>query len=99
MYPDDFSTGYVIAAQMKYESVLPKISLSPQLVWKHDVRGTAPSPAANFVEDRRIADALLEIRYKDRLALYVGYQWFTGGGAANLLRDRDSARAYIKYAF
>ncbi|AXQ31113.1 DUF1302 family protein [Solimonas sp. K1W22B-7] len=99
LYPDKLSYGYDLVALIKYESVLPGISLQPTLVWKHDVHGTAPGLAANFIEGRKIADALLEVRYKSNLAFNFGYTWFTGGGAANLLRDRDQARFFVKYSF
>jgi len=31
--------------------------------------------------------------------LNLGYQMFAGGGVANMLNDRDNARAFLKYAF
>ncbi|WP_240433491.1 DUF1302 domain-containing protein [Solimonas sp. K1W22B-7] len=99
MFPDKLSWGYVLIAQVKYESVLPGISLQPVIVWKHDVGGTAPGVAGNFIEGRKIADVLMEIRYKSQLSFNAGYTWITGGGSANLLRDRDQARFFIKYAF
>lgn len=99
LFPDKLSYGYNILALIKYESVLPGISLQPTLVWKHDVHGTAPGLATNFIEGRKIADALVEVRYKSNLSFNLGYTWFTGGGAANLMRDRDQARFFVKYAF
>ncbi|NGY06932.1 DUF1302 domain-containing protein [Solimonas terrae] len=98
-FPDKFSWGYVIISQIKYESVLPGISLQPQIVWKHDVQGTAPGLAANFIQGRKQADVGVEVRYRSSLSLNLGYTWFFGGGDGNLLRDRDVARTYLKYQF
>jgi len=98
-FPDKLSWGYVIISQFKYESVLPGISVMPQIVWKHDVHGTAPGLATNFVAGRKNADLGLELRYKSSLSFNLGYTWFSGGGRYNLNRDRDTARAYVRYQF
>ncbi|WP_374680056.1 DUF1302 family protein, partial [Hydrocarboniphaga effusa] len=47
---DKFSWGYRLIAIIKYESVLPGISIQPFILFGHDVNGTAPGPAENFVE-------------------------------------------------
>jgi len=99
LYPDEWSYGYAIITAIRYESVLPGISLQPLLVFKHDVGGTSPGLASNFVEGRKIGDAGLEIRYKSNWSFNLGYQFFAGGGKANLLRDRDNVRAFVKYQF
>lgn len=99
LYPDDLSAGYSIVALIRYESVLPSISLQPQIIFKHDVYHTSPGLASNYVEGRIIWDTGVEIRYKSNLSLNLGYQFFAGGGPANQLSDRDNARVYLKYAF
>jgi len=99
LYPDKLSWGYDLIAVISYESVLPSISLRPTIIWKHDVQGTAPGLAGNFIQGRKMADVNLEIRYKSQLSFNLGYNLQTGGGKANMLRDRDSARAFIKYQF
>jgi hypothetical protein len=99
LYPDEWSWGYVMIALIRYESVFPGISFQPQITWKHDVKGTAPGPGENFIEGRKTADILWETRYQSNLAFYLGYTWYTGGGAGNLYRDKDMARAYIRVQF
>lgn len=99
LYPDKFSWGYDVIAVISYESILPGISLRPTLVWKHDVQGTAPGLAGNFVQRRKLADLNLEIRYKSNLSFNVGYNLHTGAGKANYWRDRDSAKLFVKYQF
>jgi hypothetical protein len=88
-----------INALIRYESLLPGISLQPQITIKHDVYGNAPGPGENFIEGRKVFDVLLEARYKSALSLNLGYTWITGGGTNNLLADRDQMRAYAKYQF
>lgn len=99
LFPDEWSYGYAMVAAVRYESVMPGISLQPFLIWKHDVGGTAPGLASNFVEGRKLADVLLEVRYKSDLSFNVGYQAIFGGGKANLLRDRDNLRFFVRYQF
>lgn len=96
---DKFSWGYRLIAIIKYESVLPGISIQPFVLFGHDVNGTAPGPAENFVEDRKQAQTLIETRYRDSLSFSVGYSWFWGAGYTNLYRDRDFAQAFIRYQF
>ena len=94
-----FAWGYNIISLIRYESILPGISLQPQIIIKHDVNGNAPGPGENFLGGRKIFDVLLEARYKSFLSVAIGYNWITGGGDKNLLSDRDAARAYVKYQF
>jgi hypothetical protein len=98
-FPDKLSWGYDVIMLIRYESVLPGISIELRPVFQHNVRGTAPGLATNFIEGRKIADLGMEIRYKSAISFNLGYQWFTGGGDANLVADRDNARAYVKYQF
>ncbi|SEQ03567.1 Protein of unknown function [Solimonas aquatica] len=98
-FVDKFSTGYRLISIVKYESVLPGISLQPFMIWAHDVKGTSPGPAENFVEGRRQLIANLETRYKSFMSFTLGYTWYIGGGANNLLRDRDFAQAFLKLQF
>ena len=98
-FVDKFSWGYRLISIVKYESVLPGISLQPFIIWAHDVNGTGPGPAENFVKGRKSVLANFETRYKEALSFTVGYGWFFGGGNNNLYRDRDFAQAYVKYQF
>ena len=99
LYPDEWSTGLAVVAAIKYESVLPGISLLPLILYKQDLHGTSPGLASNFVDGRKIIDASVEIRYKSAWSFTPGYTAFAGGGKANLLRDRDQFRMFVKYQF
>lgn len=98
-YVTDFSFGYDIIQLIRYESILPGISLAPQLIWKHDVYGNSPGPGENFIKDRRSLLTLVEMRYKSYLSINVGYQLFMGAGGQNLYRDKDFAQFYVRYQF
>jgi hypothetical protein len=99
LYADKFSWGYRVVSIIKYESVLPGISLQPFIIWEHGVNGTMPGPGESFVEGRKKVEATIEIRYKAAFSVTPGYTWFTGGGAANVLRDRDFAQLFFRYQF
>jgi len=98
-FVDKFSWGYRLISIVKYESILPGISVQPFIVWAHDVNGTGPGPAENFVKGRKQALLNIETRYKSALSLTLGYAWFFGGGDNNLYADRDLAQAFLKYQF
>jgi len=98
-FVDKFSWGYRIISIIKYESVAPGISLQPFIIWSHDVNGTGPGPAENFVKGRKSVLANLETRYKEAISFTVGYGWFFGGGENNLYSDRDFAQAFVRYQF
>ncbi len=98
-FVDKFSWGYRIISIIKYESVAPGISLQPFIVWSHDVNGTGPGPAENFVKGRKSVLANLETRYKEAISFTVGYGWYFGGGDNNLYSDRDFAQAFVRYQF
>jgi hypothetical protein len=89
----------MLIAIIKYEGVYGPFSVQPFIVWSHDVGGTAPGPAENFVEGRKQALVNIETRYRSALSLTLGYGWYFGGGAYNLYRDRDYAQAFVKYQF
>ncbi|AXQ29766.1 DUF1302 family protein [Solimonas sp. K1W22B-7] len=98
-FVDKLSWGYKIITIVKYESVAPGISLQPFIIWSHDVNGTGPGPAENFVQGRKQVLANLETRYKEAISFTVGYGWFFGGGNNNLYSDRDFAQAFVRYQF
>lgn len=99
LYPTEWSGGYSVVALIRYESVLPGISLQPQIIFKHDLYGHSPGLASNFIEDRILWDTGFEVRYKSNLSFNLGYQLFAGGGVAHTMSDKDNARLFIKYSF
>jgi len=98
-FANKFAWGYNVVALIRYESILPGISIESQVTLKHDVNGNAPGPGGNFLGGRKIYDVLVTTRYKSAFSIGLGYNWITGGGDKNLLMDRDAARAIMKYQF
>ena len=98
-FATDFAWGYRLVSIIRYESIFPGWSLEPFIVWGHDVEGTAPGPAENFVEGRKQVIANFKTRYKNALSFTLGYGMWTGGGQYNLLRDRDFSSFFVQYQF
>ncbi|MES2490708.1 MAG: DUF1302 family protein, partial [Pseudomonadota bacterium] len=98
-FANKFAWGVNTVALIRYESVLPGISIESQVTAKWDVNGNAPGPGGNFLGGRKVYDILVTTRYKSAFSIGLGYNWITGGGDKNLLMDRDAARAIVKYQF
>ena len=98
-FADQFAWGVNVVALIRYESVLPGIGIESQVTAKWDVNGNAPGPGENFLGGRKVYDIIVTTRYKSAFSIGLGYNWITGGGAKNLLADRDAARAILKYQF
>ena len=98
-FADAFSWGYRIVNIIKYESILPGISLQPFIVFAHDVNGTAPGPGENFIQGRKSVNANFEVRYKSDISFTAGYNWYWGGGNNNLIHDRDNLQLFARYLF
>ena len=94
-----FSWGYRIVSIIRYDSVLPGLSIEPTLIWGHDINGNAPGPGGNFVEGRKTLNSTFQFRYKTAYSFNISYQLFTGGGANHLLRDRDNLGFFFRYQF
>lgn len=98
-FADAFSWGYRIVGIIRYESVLPSISISPLFIWQQDIQGNSPGPAGNFVEGRKTLNLILETRYEKSLSFNIAYNAYFGGGSNNLYRDRDNLGFFFKYQF
>lgn len=99
LYPDDISMGWSLVALIRYESILPNISIQPQIIFKHDFYNTTPGLASNYIDGRILWDTGIEVRYGSNFSFNFGYRAVAGGGVANNLGDRDEARVFLKYAF
>ncbi|MDE0856416.1 MAG: DUF1302 family protein, partial [Nevskia sp.] len=98
-YPTSLSWGYRVISLLKYEQIVPGVTLSPTIIWSQDVGGISPGPAGNFVKGRKQVSSLFEWRYHQPLSLSLGYTWYWGGGVYNTLSDRDFAQVFLKYQF
>lgn len=98
-FADAFSWGYRVVGRIRYESVLPGISVQPLFIWQHDIHGNAPGPAANFVEGRKQLNLLLEVQHERGYSFTLAYNMFTGAGRDNNYADRDNLGFFLKYQF
>jgi hypothetical protein len=97
--PSADSWGYRLGGSLTYEGVFGGISLTPRILFTHDVRGTTPAPVSTFVEERKSFTAGLGLSYINRWTGNLSYTSFFGAGDRNLLRDRDLVRLRISYDF
>lgn len=98
-YVTDFAYGYRIAAFLRYTDFYwPGVALRPLVIVAHDVHGVAPGLAENFLEGRKVIIGNLQAQYRNWRADLI-YSWFTGGGDAHVLRDRDAMGISISYEF
>ena len=99
LYPTQWSGGVGLVWLIRWENVLPGLSINPTIIFKQDVFGHSPGYLSNYVQGRTLWDTNIELRYRENMSLNLGYQMWTGGGDANLFHDRDTIKMYAKYSF
>jgi len=97
--PDEFSWGYLLIGRLDYNNVFGAFTLSPTVVFSHDVEGTSPAPITNYVEDTMSLSLSVGASYQSTWRASVGYNSFFGGGIANKSRDKDFASISLSYSF
>lgn len=101
-FADDVSWGYVLVTKGTIYDTFWGVNMSPLVVFRHDVDGTAPSSAGTFIQGRKQIDLKLGFDWKQNWSFDLGYTIFTGGGGhtgtANLLEDRDYVSFNLKYS-
>ncbi|OIR18976.1 hypothetical protein GALL_13200 [mine drainage metagenome] len=98
-FADSFSWGYQAAARLDYENAFFGVNAHPLIAFTHDVSGNTPLPLGNFVRGRKSLTLGADFTYLDAWELDLRYVNFFGGGAYNLLADRDYVSATVKYSF
>ena len=96
---DDFAAGYRIIMRMEYNQLLFDWTFKPQIVWSHDVKGIAISPAQNFIEGTMLWQVGTDIEVNSQINLQVFYQGWADGGSVNGYRDKDFAGFAASYTF
>ena len=97
--PTTNSWGYRLAGGLTYQGVFGGLTLSPRVLWTHDVDGVTPGPVSTFLEDRKSLTFALGSRYIDRWTANLSYTKFFGAGDSNFIRDRDLVRFRVSYTF
>ncbi len=98
-FADDFSWGYRLLIRPEYNNVIGAVTVSPRLAWAHDVSGTTPGPGGSFIDGRKTLTLGVGFNYLQKWVFDLAYTSYTGGGAYNLLQDRDFYTASIRYSF
>jgi hypothetical protein len=94
-----FSTGYRLIVRGEYDQFLFGWNYKPQVIWMHDIYGTAPLPMQNFVEGAKTWQWINEVEFNNSLSAQIFWQGSTGGGTVNYQRDKDTAGFTVTYQF
>jgi len=73
--------------------------MKPTVILSQDVGGISPEPEGAFVKGRKQVNWTMDFRYEQNLSTSFGYTWFWGGGAYDVLAERDFAQASVTYLF
>ena len=98
-FADDFAWGVRSLIRGEFNDVIFGLSFRPTLILAWDIKGTAPQPFQNFVEDRKEFQLINDIQVGEDFGVRMGYTWYTGAGDRNNYRDRDNAMLSFSYAF
>jgi hypothetical protein len=98
-YTTSFSWGYRARMVWNYSNAFAGVNLNPQLAFTHDVKGFAPQPAGNFIEDRKSIGISVEAVYQNAITGNIGYTNFFDGEPFNEATDRDFVSASVSYSF
>lgn len=98
-FATSFSAGYRVLGALTYENVLPRVRVSPQVSFFHDVVGRSPQPTGEFVEGRIQTSLGVNAVVRERFSATLRYTWYLGAGRANLLNDRDNVQVGLSYDF
>jgi len=99
LFATEDSWGYRIGGALVYTNVFGGVNLRPSIIWAHDVDGISPVGAGPFLEGRKALTLGLQAQYLTRMKVNLAYTEFSGGGAQNLISDRDNLSFSITYDF
>ncbi|WP_084784153.1 DUF1302 domain-containing protein [Marinobacterium aestuarii] len=92
------SFGYVARGSLEYPNAFAGISLTPEVSFKHGVKGYGPQPGAAFSEDQKALSLSLTGEYLNQYSVQLAYTNFFGGDY-NELEDRDFVSLSASVAF
>jgi hypothetical protein len=93
------SWGYRASLRPILFNAFGALTLEPALHFHHDLRGVTPAPLSSYLQGRRQLSAGLALVHAERWSIEVGYTDYFGGGARNLLSDRDFYEIGVKTWF
>ena len=98
-YATDFSWGYRVLSRATYNNAIGAVSLSPRVIFTHDVSGTSPGPGGNFIEGRMSGTLAVSLAYQETSSMDLSYTRYFGAAGRNYLADRDFVSLNAKYGF
>ena len=100
-YASQFSWGYRLLARLDYNSAFNTAwTLSPQIVWSHDVSGYSAGPIGpGFVQGKMAVTAGVTANYQDTYKVGVDYTANFGADYRNANYDKDFMSLSASYAF
>ncbi|MCU0758715.1 MAG: DUF1302 domain-containing protein [Steroidobacteraceae bacterium] len=98
-FADSTSWGYRLAGRLEYPGLMGPWNVVPRFAWQHDVSGTTPGPAANFIEGRRALTLGVSANLLARWEVDLNWTTFGGAGRFNDINDRDFIATTVKFAF
>ena len=98
-WSDEFAWGYAIRVNADYNDMLDGYTITPSVLWQHDVYGTSPSGSAGFVEGVKLLRTGVQVSNKSAAELALFYNAYFGAEQANKLHDRDFISLSLGYSF
>lgn len=101
VYASSFSWGYRLLAQMEYNNAFgTPYTLSPQIIWSHDVSGYSAGPIGpGFVEGKKAVTLGVTASYLDQYRLSLDYTNNFGAKYRNGSYDKDFVSMTASYTF
>nr|WP_254443725.1 DUF1302 domain-containing protein [Marinobacterium sp. xm-d-579] len=82
------SFGYAVRANLSYPNAFAGVNLSPQISFKHGLKGYGPQPGPAFNEDEKTLGLSLTADYLNKYSVSLSYTDYFGGNF-NSIEDRD----------
>lgn len=92
---EKWSAGYRVRGALNYTNLFPKTTVTPSLMFRHDVKGYGP----NFQEGQKAITAGVSATYQQKYTTELAYTNFFGNNKFSVLDDRDFASLVFKMSF
>lgn len=98
--PTETSYGGILLTRLDYNNAFgTPWTLSPQLVYRHDLEGFTPAPLGNFVEDRRSIGLSVTANLQNTWRVGLSYTDFMGSETYQNNLDDDFVSLTASYSF
>lgn len=98
--PTRTSYGGILLTRLDYNNAFgTPWTLSPQLVYRHDIEGLTPAPLGNYVEDRRSVGLSLTANLQNTWRVGLSYTDFMGSEKYQQDLDDDFVSLTASYSF